>query len=143
MKTTKKTPVLASLLLGFGLALGGAACDNDRDEVDDDDVVEVERTRDTTVTGDEKTGVAVKVNRDEWRREYRTRLDKIDARLSELRARTDEKSKAAAEELRVKRDELSARLDRAGDEADSGWENFKADVSRGFDQLEDDLDARF
>jgi hypothetical protein len=134
MKTLAKNRSLGALFLAFGLAAGGAACNNDRDDKDDVVETKVERTGTTT-----RTTVSVDT-RNDYAAEARARLARLDAKLTELRARTDEKAAQAAADLQVKRDQLARQLDSAATQAESGWEKFKADVGRGFDELEDGRD---
>ena len=78
--------------------------------------------------------------RTEYERSVRERLTKIDARIAQLEAKGDAKSKQAAADLRTKRNEASAKLDRIGERTESNWEEFKADTNRTMDQVEKDLD---
>lgn len=81
--------------------------------------------------------------RSEFTAEAKLRLTKIDARIGELRASADAKSRAAADSLQVQRDKLAMRIDNASAMADDRWDEFKTDVGTLFTDLERDLDSRF
>ena len=71
------------------------------------------------------------------------RLQKLDARIHELAAKGTEKAREAADALRAERDRLAPKLDEIGQQAKAGWDKFESELSRGFDSLEQRLDAAF
>lgn len=76
-----------------------------------------------------------------FRTTMRERLSRLDERLERLEDRTDAEARDAAARLRATRDELSSRIETIDDRAESGWDEFRSDVSRSFDQLERNVDA--
>ena len=78
--------------------------------------------------------------RDEFVRINREKLATIDARIAELEAKGDAKSKQLAADLKVRRNELSAKIDRAQDRTSANWAEFKADVDRTYEGLKKDID---
>jgi septal ring factor EnvC (AmiA/AmiB activator) len=88
-----------------------------------------------------------KVDLDQAKAEYarvtNDRLMKIDARINELEAKGDEKSKKAAADLRLQRNQMSAKLEMAGQRTEANWEEFKTDVDREFTEFEKSVDRAF
>lgn len=72
----------------------------------------------------------------------RERLSRIDARIRELESRGEAKGREMIPELRAKRDEAARELDEIGRETKAGWDRFESDVSRRFDEIDRNLDAR-
>lgn len=113
--------------------------DKDRDRVKADVDVDKDRMKADVDVDDNDW----KVTRDRETAEMKARLSRIDDRIAELRARGDKKSNEAADKLRIERDELSVKLDRAGVETESRWDEFKRDTANAFDKLEDEIDEAF
>lgn len=128
-------PIASTLLLST------AACRDRDDQSPSYKPVEVDVDRDRPAAPD--TDDTFTATRDRDTSELRVRLSRLDDRIAELRARGDDKATELANSLRVRRDDLAARLDRAGDETASGWDNFKRDVTDTFDKMEDEIDAAF
>jgi hypothetical protein len=132
----------------ISLGIAATACKEDQG-VDLD--FENQRDRVNTQRADYQRDKDVDVNvdqdtEDDWaqaKADLRARIEKIDARLDELAARTDEESRQAAERLRARRDQMAADLERTEDSAQGNWEEFKAGVKRGIDEIEAELDAAF
>jgi septal ring factor EnvC (AmiA/AmiB activator) len=78
--------------------------------------------------------------RTEYERVTRERLAKIDAKIAQLDAKGDEKSKKAAADLRVRRDQAAAKLNDIGNRTEANWGEFKTDVDRDLTQFEKDVD---
>jgi hypothetical protein len=146
MKTIGKLRSFGVLFVS--LALAGAGCkDNDVDDPDPDDVTvtTVDRTGTTagTATGPGTTTTTTTTtvtSRTDYTSEARLRLNQLDHKLSELKGRADAKAAKASVDLQVQRDELARKLDRAADTTEAGWDQFKSDVSKGFDDLEHEID---
>lgn len=125
----------------ISVALLAGAC---RERVDDPDrndfrkPVETVTVEKTTVVDDDFV-----TTRTTYETHSRERLSRIDAKIRELEARGEAAASKAAAELRVRRDQLSSRLQTVGQQAKAGWDQFEADMSRSFDELERDLDAAF
>lgn len=71
----------------------------------------------------------------------RERLARIDAKINELEARGEMKSKDAAITLRARRDALAGKLDQAGSRVDAEWDEFKSDLDDTFSKIEKDVDG--
>ncbi len=163
---TKRSFLTTGLLSAALLALPLAGCKKDADDVpaaqekvqeareevkeQQKDVVEekkdvAEENRDVAAANRDLNQAKGELDaaRDEFVRVSREKLAKIDARIGELEAKGDAKSKSAAADLRIRRNELSARLDRAGDRTNANWQELKADLDTGFDKLQADIDAKF
>jgi len=52
----------------------------------------------------------------------------------------DAGSKAEAAELQERRNQLAAQIDRVQDLPEPEWDNFKSDLGKSFDAMENDLD---
>jgi hypothetical protein len=68
------------------------------------------------------------------------RYAKLEARIAELDAKADAKSKETAAALRARRDQLKTDLNKIGTQSSSVWNNFKNNVNSTFDTLEKDVD---
>lgn len=75
----------------------------------------------------------------DFQRATEARIAQLDAKIEELEARGDAKSKQIAADFRKRRDDARAKLAEAGERTESNWEQFKADVSASWDQLEKDV----
>jgi hypothetical protein len=142
----RNTLWIAVITLGFAVT----ACKEDKGvDLDIEDQRDRVNTQRADYPRDKDVDVDVNVDKDtddDWARakaDMRARIDRIDARLDELAARTDEESKQAAERLRARRDQMAADLERTEDSAQGNWEEFKASVKRGVDEIEAELDAAF
>ena len=71
------------------------------------------------------------------------RLDRIEARIAELEARGDDASRDLAARLRARQDEARTKLGSLKERAREGWNEFEADMSRTFDELEHEVDESF
>jgi uncharacterized phage infection (PIP) family protein YhgE len=69
----------------------------------------------------------------------RERLAKLDAKIDELEARGDAKSKDAAITLRARRNALAAELDTAGSRIDAEWDKFRSDLDDTFQKAEKEV----
>ena len=76
--------------------------------------------------------------RDQYRDAAKQRLNKLDADIHRLEARSEAGAKDAAAKLRAERDEISTRLGAIGDQGQANWDTFKKDVDDKFDQAEKD-----
>jgi hypothetical protein len=151
------TSILGTSLLSMGL-LAGTACrkhDTDkagsemkkaREDVDDKskDLAKTEDKSNNAVVKDQAKLDEAKADLNKARADFstavKTRLDKIDTKINELAARTDVKSKDALATLKQRRADLQAKLDGMGNQAADRWDDFKKDVDKSFDSLENDLD---
>ena len=67
------------------------------------------------------------------------RLAKLDIKIKELEAKTDEKSKTALAALQTRRTALSTKFDNIKAHAAADWDAFTKDVDSTFDGIEKDL----
>ena len=67
------------------------------------------------------------------------RLAKLDAKLTELGAKADAKSKQLATDLRIKRDAVAAKVKALGTTAEVDFGKFTDDLDDSFDAVEHDV----
>ena len=67
-------------------------------------------------------------------------LERIDARIAELDAKGDAKSRETAERLRKHRDQFAARLERLEQEPPAKWEHLKDETDEQMQQLQKEAD---
>jgi len=94
--------------------------------------------------GDEKSELAIKIN---------NTIERIDAKIDELKKRLDKATEETAEKindqvdkLKERREELRADLKDLKDESDDTWEKFKSDIEQAIDDTEawiNDIDIDF
>jgi len=77
--------------------------------------------------------------RDKYSITIKDRLAKLDIKINELAARTDQKSKDAVAAMKARRGELSTKVDMIKDHAAANWDTFTKDVDNAFDGIEKDL----
>lgn len=151
------TTILGSSLLSMSL-LAGTACrkhDTDkagsemkkaREDVDDKakDLNKTEDKSNNAVAKDQAKLDESKADLNKARQDFsaavKARLDKIDTKINELATRTDVKTKDALSSLKQRRADLQAKLDAMGNQTSDRWDDFKKDVDKSFDSLENDLD---
>ena len=151
------TTILGTSLLSMSL-LAGAACrkhDTDkagsemkkaREDVDDKskDLAKTQDKSNNEVAKDQAKLDEAKADLGKARTDFsaaiKARLDKIDTKINELAARTDVKSKEALATLKQRRADLQARIDAMGNQTAEHWDDFKKDVEKSFDSLENDVD---
>jgi chromosome segregation ATPase len=145
-----RNAILKTATLSLALAFAGGACKKNDVEQKGEAAAkaqeEVNEAREDVKEAQAK--VAEEIDdlneaRVEFRRTATERLNKIDQRLSELAAKTDEKSTKAAQELRQERDAIVARMNGIEQTTKSNWEEFKTDVNTKMDDLQKRIDAAF
>lgn len=126
------------LLCSAALALAGPACKNNPPAARDNAAT----TGTTTVEGsiDQATADLDRARAD-FAAELQRRLDRVDVRLQELRARTDVAAADAVDRLRVQRERLAADLNSTSTQLAAGWQQFRADVADRIVTLERDVDG--
>lgn len=70
----------------------------------------------------------------------RERLARLDAKINDLSAKPDAKSKDAAIALRARRDALAVKLETAPSVTAAQWDDWRKDVDQTFGQIEKDAD---
>jgi hypothetical protein len=106
-----------------------------------------DRVDTTERTGYSKTSETARDDFEQTRKTYSVhvneRLQKLDERLRELAQRGTQRARDAANQLRIERDRLAPRVNDAAKQTKAGWDRFETELSRGFDNLENRLEAAF
>jgi len=79
--------------------------------------------------------------KDKYAITVKDRLAKLDIKINELTAKTDQKSKDAVAALKTRRTELSTKVEMIKDHAAADWDAFTKDVDNAFDGIEKDLNS--
>jgi len=160
IRSILKTGLLSALLLSLGACKGKEdkveaaqeKVQEAREDLRDErkDVVEekkdvVEEQRDVAQVGGEleRAKAELAAARDEFMRVSREKLARMDAQIQQLETKADAKSKKVAADLRVRRNQLAAKIDRASDRTAENWNEFKADVDKNFEEIQNELDKAF
>jgi len=83
----------------------------------------------------------VQAAKDKYTITVNDRLAKLDIKIKELQAKTDQKSKDALVALQTRRAALSTKIDNIKDHAAADWDAFTKDVDNAFDGIEKDLSS--
>lgn len=83
----------------------------------------------------------VQAAKDKYTITVNDRLAKLDIKIKELTAKTDQKSKDAVVALQTRRAALSTKMESIKDHAAADWDAFTKDVDNAFDGIEKDLDG--
>ncbi|HEY0253577.1 MAG TPA: hypothetical protein VGC41_18720 [Kofleriaceae bacterium] len=77
--------------------------------------------------------------KDKYAITVKDRMAKLDIKIHELEAKTDQKSKDALASVNSMRTELSTKIAGAKDRAAGDWDNFTKDVDSTFDKIENNV----
>jgi chromosome segregation ATPase len=150
MKRTMLWSAILSTSLVFGMGCKKKEADTEsaaekvqeaKEDIKDETKDVVEERKD--VMEEQKDVNAAKQDLAQARAEFETavntRIAALDAKITELEKRGDEKSRQLAADFRTRRDQAKTKLATIGEKTSDTWDAFKADVSSGWDQLEKDV----